>query len=80
MERKWQITGNRNGHRSIVGPIFRRDQHIEPRQIAEHLGISVTAAKVRQLESFWEQLATAAGATDVATVRSANQLAIGGDQ
>jgi len=47
------------------------------------LGVSdqnVTAAKVRQLESFWEQLATAAGATDVATVRSANQLAIGGDQ
>ena len=47
------------------------------------LGVSdqnVTATKVRQLEAFWEQLATEAGAADVATVRSAGQLAIGGEQ
>ncbi len=47
------------------------------------LGVSdqnITAAKVRQLEAFWEGLATQAGATGVATVRSASQLAIGGEQ
>ncbi len=56
------------------------------RGVSVHLaGIGVsdqnlTAAKVRQLEAFWERLATEAGATDVTTVRSANQLGIGGDQ
>ncbi len=47
------------------------------------LGVSdqnLSAAKVRQLEAFWEGLATTAGAKDVATVRASNQLAIGGDQ
>ncbi len=47
------------------------------------LGVSdqnISAAKVRQLEAFWEGLATQAGASEVATVRSASQLAIGGDQ
>ena len=41
---------------------------------------NLSAAKVRQLEAFWERLATEAGAKDVATVRSATQLAIGGEQ
>lgn len=41
---------------------------------------NLSAAKVKQLEAFWERLATEAGAKDVATVRSANQLAIGGEQ
>lgn len=47
------------------------------------LGVSdqnLSAAKVRQIESFWESLASAAGATNVVTVRDAAQLAIGGDQ
>lgn len=45
------------------------------------LGISdqnLTAEKVRQLESFWAELARAAGAREVVTVRSAGQLMIGG--
>ena len=47
------------------------------------LGVSdqnLSAAKVRQIESFWESLATEAGASDVVTVRDAGQLAIGGEQ
>lgn len=47
------------------------------------LGVSdqnLSAAKVKQLEGFWEKLATEAGANDVVTVRSASQLGIGGDQ
>jgi len=47
------------------------------------LGVSdqnLSAAKVKQLEGFWETLATEAGAKNVVTVRSASQLGIGGDQ